>query len=78
MVRYHGVGGRRQTHAGNAQVMANALREEFVRMYSERDVLAKFRDDLLQQLPLGSNLPELPPKGSLDLSQVLESPFFFA
>ncbi|CAM5766526.1 hypothetical protein BMIN10S_01914 [Bosea minatitlanensis] len=47
-------------------------------MYSERDVLAKFRDDLLQQLPLGSNLPELPPKGSLDLSQVLESPFFFA
>ncbi len=66
------------THAGNAQVMANALREEFVRMYSEQDVLAKFRDDLLQQLPEGAKLEELPPKGSLDLEQVLESPFFFA
>lgn len=66
------------THAGNAQVMANALREEFVRMYSEQDVLGKFRDDLLEQLPAGTELAELPPKGSLDLSQVLESPFFFA
>nr|WP_047575736.1 DNA-directed RNA polymerase [Methylobacterium sp. ZNC0032] len=66
------------THAGNAQVMANALREEFVRMYSEQDVLAKFREDLLEQMPVGTELTELPPKGSLDLSQVLESPFFFA
>ena len=65
------------THAGNAAVMASVLREEFVAMY-EQDVLAKFRDDLLTQLPEGTDLPELPPKGNLDLSQVLESPFFFA
>jgi DNA-directed RNA polymerase len=65
------------THAGNAQVMANSLREEFVNMY-QTDVLMQFRDELMSQLPAGSELPELPPKGNLDLDLVLESVFFFA
>lgn len=65
------------THAGNAAVMAAALREEFVAMY-QQDVLATFRDDLLAQLGADAVLPELPPKGDLDLNLVLESPFFFA
>lgn len=65
------------THAGNAQLMANVLREEFVRQY-EGNVLEKFRDDLLAQLPEGSELDALPPMGNLDLNKVLESPFFFA
>lgn len=65
------------THAGNAAVLANCLREEFVGMY-ETDVLATFKADLEHQLPEGDELPPLPPKGSLDLSKVLESPFFFA
>jgi DNA-directed RNA polymerase len=65
------------THAGNAQVMANALREEFVAMY-QPNVLALFRDDLLAQLPAGSALPDLPTMGTLDLNLVLESQFFFA
>jgi DNA-directed RNA polymerase len=66
------------THAGNAAAMANALREEFVLMYSSHDVLRTFRDDLLTQLEEGTELPPLPPKGNLDLAQVLDSPFFFA
>jgi DNA-directed RNA polymerase len=66
------------THAGNAWAMAQYLREEFVRMYSETDVLAAFREEILERLPEGTTLPPLPPKGSLDLNQVLESPFFFA
>lgn len=65
------------THAANAPVLARALREEFVAMY-EDDVLARFRDELLSQLPDGVSLPELPEKGTLDLNLVLESTFFFA
>lgn len=66
------------THAGNAQSLAMVLREEFVRMYSETDVLADFAAMLATQLPEGAELPPLPEHGSLDLDQVLESQFFFA
>jgi len=66
------------THAGNSWALAQYLREEFVRMYTEHDVLAEFREEIAMALPGGTALPELPPKGQLDLSQVLHSPFFFA
>ena len=66
------------THAGNAWAMAQFLREEFVKMYSEHDVLQEFSEMILAMLPEGSTLPPIPAKGSLDLQQVLESPFFFA
>ncbi len=66
------------THAGNAWAMAQFLREEFVRMYSEHDVLHEFGQQIAAMLGEDAQLPPLPRKGSLDLSQVLESPFFFA
>ncbi len=66
------------THAGNAWAMAKFLREEFVRMYGDHDVLAEFGREIAEMLPEGAKLPPLPRKGTLDLSQVLESPFFFA
>ena len=67
------------THAGNAWAMAQFLREEFVRMYSDHDVLADFRDEIAMLLGVEPEaLPKLPPKGKLDLSQVVESAFFFA
>lgn len=66
------------THAGNCALLGAILREEFVRMYSETDVLADFKADLEAALPEGVTLPELPPKGTLDLQLVLESQFFFA
>lgn len=65
------------THAGNSWAMAQFLREEFVKMYSEADVLSEFADEIAMMLP-DAKLPSLPPKGTLDLSQVLESRFFFA
>ncbi|MBY3320738.1 DNA-directed RNA polymerase [Rhizobium laguerreae] len=64
------------THAGNAWAMARYLREEFVQMYSQVDVLTRFKEELEAQT--GEQLPDLPEKGNLDLQQVLESPFFFA
>lgn len=66
------------THAGNTALLANALREQFVDMYGASCVLERFKSDLQAMLPEGVELPEVPMKGSLDLSQVLESPFFFA
>jgi DNA-directed RNA polymerase len=41
-------------------------------------VMEQFRDELSLQLPPGVELPDLPPTGSLDLSQVLDSEYFFA
>ncbi|CDN47538.1 DNA-directed RNA polymerase [Neorhizobium galegae] len=67
------------THAGNAWAMAQFLREEFVRMYGDHDVLQSFKEEIAMMLGVDHEaLPTLPKKGSLDLSQVLESPFFFA
>lgn len=66
------------THACNAPLMARILREEFFLMYVDHDVLASFAEDLRCYLPEGTELPPLPEKGELNLSDVLESPFFFA
>ena len=64
-------------HAADAPTMARVLREEFVRIY-EKPVMETFKEELELQLPPGTELPELPPYGSLDLSEVLESRYFFA
>lgn len=67
------------THAGRAGVMAAALRQAFVDQYSD-DVLGRFRQELTDQLPpdIAAGLPEIPPFGDLDLSNVIESRYFFA
>jgi len=65
------------THAGNAWAMAEALREEFIAMY-DKDVLAMFKKEIEWQLPEGKELPNVPPKGDLELDQVRESEYFFA
>lgn len=66
------------THAGNASILASALREQFVAMYSNHDVMEELAADLRLILSEDAELPEMPEHGSLDLSKVLESPFFFA
>lgn len=65
------------THAGNAWALSQFLRESFVEMYQE-DVLGTFKSELEAQLPEGTELEPLPPKGDLELDRVLESDFFFA
>lgn len=66
-------------HASDVDLLHTALRQAFVDMYSS-DLLMHFADELGEQLPdeLAAKLPELPAKGSLDLAQVHESPYFFA
>lgn len=63
------------TCLAHASIMFRVVREEFVRMYEENDVLKNIADDL-QELTTTS-LPPLPIKASLDLQQVLGSDYIF-
>lgn len=70
------------THARNAAGLARMLREQFVNIYSERNVLQDFFEQLKGQLAekseLATQLPPSPTPESFDLTRVLESRFFFA
>ena len=62
------------THAHNTPKLAKLLREAFVEIYTENDVLAQFRSSALEVL---DEVPEPPKRGTLDLNQVLDSKYFF-
>ncbi|OYY49057.1 MAG: hypothetical protein B7Y48_07675 [Methylophilales bacterium 28-44-11] len=70
-------------HACDTRRLAETLREAFVMQYSV-DVLGKFRDEIVYQLTnaggeeLVKDIPPLPPYGTLDLTTVLDSEYFFA
>jgi len=63
-------------HAVDIDLLHRALREEFVRIYSE-PVLPNFLREQLRANP-DMVLPALPAPGNLDIRQVLSSPYFFA
>jgi DNA-directed RNA polymerase len=63
-------------HAANMPVLARAARQAFVRLYAQ-PVLENLREQFAEQSD-GEPLPEVPASGSLDLSGVLASDFFFA
>jgi len=67
------------SHAADAEELSYHLRRAFVDQY-KGDVLRDFRDQLAGQLPeeLAAELPPLPPMGTLDLDQVMQSDYFFA
>lgn len=67
------------TLAEDMDVMAQCLREAFVELY-QTDVLQEFRVSILAGLSEKNQkeVPPCPPKGTLDLSAVLESVYFFA
>ena len=68
------------TTAGDVEILNKSIREAFIEMFTNNDVLLNFRNDVLKQLPveLHSKLPEVPAKGDLDIQQLRESEFFFA
>lgn len=59
------------THAADAGKLYRIIRERFVDMYEQHDVLAEFRVAYPQ-------LPDPPAQGTLDIRQVLDSPYFFS
>lgn len=59
------------THAADAQTLYNCLRLQFVRMYEDHDPIADFAADHPECLPE-------PAKGTLNIRDVLASPYFFS
>lgn len=67
------------THACDIDKLNRILRETFVEMYNQ-NVLEDFRNQALSQLPeeLQCMIPPLPERGTLDITQVKDSKFFFS
>lgn len=71
------------THAADMTELSCILREAFVEQY-QGNVLEKFRDEIMEQLSrsgsdeLVEKIPQIPPKGNLDLEAVKDSEYFFA
>lgn len=63
------------THAADTDRFAQAIKDSFVRMYTEHDVLEEFKEAMEG---MGVELPAVPAKGSLDISQVSQSLYCFA
>ena len=68
------------TTAADVEVLNTSLREAFINMFTENDILENFRNDVLRQLPekYHDKLPEVPQKGNLDINELRKSRFFFA
>lgn len=68
------------TCPGNAGVLFKVVRETMVKTYNERDVIQEFYEGFCTSLTDKSaeKIPELPSKGTLDLSGILESKYCFA
>jgi DNA-directed RNA polymerase len=65
------------THAPNMEAMSQLLRESFVDMYEQNDVLSQLRLHACSILGT-EDVPEPPSKGALDIRNVLKSKYFFS
>ena len=59
-----------------AGLMFKVVRQSFIQMYTENDVLSNFEQDM--EVYTDHKLPQQPSKGTLDLNQVLGSPYIFS
>jgi DNA-directed RNA polymerase len=68
------------TTAADVQVLNETLRDAFVKVFTENDVLADFKNGISELVPEKNRdkLPELPRKGKLDVELLRQSEFFFA
>lgn len=65
------------THAGNMGLLSQCLRASFVAMYEQTDPMEDFRE-YCQSLCPDHTLPAVPSRGTLELGDILHSPYFFA
>jgi DNA-directed RNA polymerase len=66
------------TTAANVDQMNHALRAAFVGMYQNHDVLVEFRESCIKALGTDEGIPPVPSAGTLDISKVTTSEYFFA
>lgn len=67
-------------HAADIEMFAKIIREQFVKMYEEHDVLAEFYDTARPLISdeFAEDIPVMPARGDLDLRGILENEFFFS
>lgn len=63
------------THACCTSKLAAVLREEFIRLYSDQNVLQELKESLEERFKV--ELPEVPEYGNLDLNEVRRARYFF-
>jgi DNA-directed RNA polymerase len=66
------------TVPADCETLAQVTRSEFVRFYTDNDVVEALYQQLLAQSDNDPEMPKPPRKGSLDLSGVIASKYFFA
>lgn len=63
------------THAADTDTLHQAIREAFVELYRDNDPLTDFK--IFNEDRAGIKLPNPPPRGSLNLDQIIDSDYFF-
>ena len=63
------------THAANTPKLHKCIREAFLDLYEHNDPLMEFK--LTNELRTGVQLPDIPEKGDLDLTNILKAMYFF-
>jgi DNA-directed RNA polymerase len=58
--------------------MSQIVREAMIEMYTKNDVLASFATEMTHYLDGSDKLPQPPAPGTLDLNDILKSPYTFA
>lgn len=68
------------TTAGDTEELFRIVRESFVEMYGDVAVLESFRDEICNKLSVKNlpKVPELPTRGTLEISEVVNSRYCFA
>lgn len=59
-----------------AKHMYKVVRESFIKMYTDHDVLESFRDDMKKLSD--TKLPDFPARGILDLNEIIKSKYIFS
>ena len=63
-------------HAADVEMLGACLRDTFVTLYQDNDPFLMFKEQC--ESLIGRELPTMPDKGDLDVTQVIHSEFFFA
>ena len=68
------------TTAADVQILNDCLRDAFVKVFTENDVLLDFKEGISKLIPetKRDRLPEVPVKGKLEIEMLKQSEFFFA
>jgi len=65
-------------HACDVEQLTQRVKEEFIKMYAETNLLEDFRAEIGRSLPDGTELTKVPNQGKLDLKKLIDADFFFS